>query len=155
MDKIVIANANDLSSTSFACFYDTELTVRQLNFSYNATEQTLSLFAGSPTQAIPFMYVMNVYYGGPSDLNLCNSSSFEYQVDGDVPTLNVTNVTLKLKHQLLPSINVSIGFLDEGIVNVKWTWAKDSNGNYPSGKKVPYEVPDEIVNTTHRTIKNK
>ena len=42
---------------------------------------------------------MNVYYGGPSDLNLCNSSSFEYSIeDGIIPLLNTTNVTIKLKH---------------------------------------------------------
>ena len=63
-------------------------------------------------------------------------------------------MTLKLKHQSLPSINVSIGFLDEGIVNVKWSWAKDANGNNPTGYKTPYEVPNELVNTTHRSIKN-
>jgi len=48
----------------------------------------------------------------------------------------------------LPDIKATIQFIDEDIINVKWTWALDSQGNIPSGKRKPIEVPDDILNTT-------
>lgn len=35
--------------------------------------------------------------------------------------------------------------MEGDIINVKWTWAKDEHGNYPKGKRIPIEVPDEFI----------
>jgi len=33
------------------------------------------------------------------------------------------------------------------IVNVKWSWKLDKDGNVPAGKKVPVEVPNYFINS--------
>jgi hypothetical protein len=37
--------------------------------------------------------------------------------------------------------------VETSIVNVKWTWKKDKDGNWPAGKRVPFEVPEDIIDT--------
>lgn len=41
--------------------------------------------------------------------------------------------------------------MSSGVVNVKWTWAKDSKGQWPTGKRVPFELPDDLVSTNNLT----
>jgi len=33
------------------------------------------------------------------------------------------------------------------IVNVKWSWKLDKDGNVPAGKRTPAEVPNEFINS--------
>jgi len=59
---------------------------------------------------------------------------------------------LNLSHaaETLPNIQIKFRILSSGIVNVKWTWAKD-NGKWPSSKRVPFELPDDLVSTNNLT----
>lgn len=51
----------------------------------------------------------------------------------------------------LPDIELSMRILEtKDIINIKWTFAKDKDGNYPPvGKREPREVPDEFITTGH------
>lgn len=91
----------------------------------------------------------------PNEPSICNSQSFNYKLsDGVIPDLtSATNATFNLTHLAgtLPDITVNLRLLDGGIVNIKWTWAGDSDGTFPpKGKRAPYEVPDEFVSTKNK-----
>jgi hypothetical protein len=48
------------------------------------------------------------------------------------------------KQKALPDLNLTIRVFDEGIMNVRWTWANTTNGT----KRSHFEIPDVIVNTS-------
>lgn len=56
---------------------------------------------------------------------------FSYKVVGGVtPDISGSSAKIELYHtaNLLPNINVTLRVLEGGIVNAKWTWAKNSTG---------------------------
>lgn len=63
--------------------------------------------------------------------------------------LKAPTAKIELEHMAgtLPNIEVSMRYLDQGIVNFKWTWV---GGITPEGKRHAYEVPQDLINTTTR-----
>ena len=45
--------------------------------------------------------------------------------------------------------------MDTDIINVKWTWQTDASGKVPAGKRVPVEVPNDLIDTSVRGTSNQ
>jgi len=119
--------------------------------SYSTTYKTLTITAD---QEDPFLFskIHSIHYAKSDEVSICNTDSFSYTIaDGTIPSLSVTNVTLNLTHSAgtLPNIEMKFRLLSSGIVNIKWSWAKDSQGKLPSGKRTPFEIPDDYVTTSN------
>ena len=69
-----------------------------------------------------------IYYGNSNkgDHDKCSLDSFDYEIIGGfIPDLTkAKNVYLQLQHKskTLDSITLYIGFHDNGIINVNYTW---------------------------------
>lgn len=105
--------------------------------------------------ATKFSDILNIYYSGKGDLNMCTnatsqSHSFNYNIDGGIiPNLTeAKQVQINLTHMAgtLDDVTLNLGFFDQGILNVRWSWR---NG---TGKRYVTKVPDTLVNTTARDI---
>lgn len=47
----------------------------------------------------------------------------------------------------MPNIEVKLRVIDIDIVNVKWSWKLDKDGNPPAGVRNAPEVPNDIIDT--------
>jgi hypothetical protein len=107
----------------------------------------------TPLQTTKFSDILNIYYSGMGDLNMCTNAtapvsqhSFNYNIVGGViPNLtNTKQVQVNLTHMagVLDDVTLDLGFFDQGILNVRWSWRNQT------GKRLTLKVPDTIVNTT-------
>jgi hypothetical protein len=135
LDKIALVNAEDLANVDFACYYTPDSLIPiGMTPRYDGNLKTLFI---TPAQATRFSDIENVYYGSTSrgDLNLCEEKGkFDYKIvksnnpNPGLPT-NVTGlkeVTYELAYMgsaKLSNIQLTVGFFDSGILNIKWTWA--------------------------------
>lgn len=37
--------------------------------------------------------------------------------------------------------------METGVLNMRWTWVMDEQGNPPEGKRTPFEVPEDMIQT--------
>jgi len=76
-DQILIADANDLKYTSFACYMDASKNFHDLQTKYDDVSN--SLFITTKDQ-IKFSDILNIYYGSAKekDVNLCNPLTYQY-----------------------------------------------------------------------------
>jgi hypothetical protein len=150
LDQFIIVNAADLSETNFACYFTPDsLEPQPLTPTYLADKQALSITSPTP---LKFSQILNVYYGSSNkgDVNLCNVHSFDYNIEGGVPAIaGLKTVTLNLTHmaKTLANVQMTIGFFDQGIINIRYTW-----DNQTQDKRVPLGVPQSIIDTTPRDI---
>ena len=127
---------------------------------YDASLKTLTL---TPKQAdLKFSQIENIYYGSKAkgDLNLCSlDTAFQYKIisstypysENLTNITGVKNVTFELKYlgnAKLDNVKLTLGFFDQGILNLKWSWAD------PTGKRKVFPVPDEVVDTSERDLNN-
>jgi alpha-glucosidase (family GH31 glycosyl hydrolase) len=153
-DKFIIGDASDLENTDFACVHFARGGISQLTPKYDATTKTLALFRDPLSDPNPLMFsqIGNVFYGNKkTDLNLCQEKGFEYEVDPktDLQSLLAQpEATFTLIHKEkvgLPDLKVTVGTYDEGIINVKWTYAD------ATGKRTHFPVPDLLVDTSKKS----
>ena len=73
----MIFNADDLSSTSFACYFTTDLDIVDLNYVYDTKLKALTLTFKDP---IPYYKFRQINFGSATlqDLNLCDKKSYSY-----------------------------------------------------------------------------
>ena len=83
-NKIVILNAEDISSTNFACYVDEENNApTPLQAVYDPERKTLNISAGETLDPIKFSKFKAIYYGDKNkDINLCEYKSHFYQLKG-------------------------------------------------------------------------
>lgn len=153
LDEIVVVNAPDLEYITTACYFSpTSLTATTMQVSWNPATKALHI---TPMTATKFSDILNVYYSGKGDLNMCTnassqSHSFNYNIDGGViPNLtDAKQVQINLTHMAgtLDDLTLNLGFFDQGILNVRWSWRNST------GKRYVTKVPDTLVNTTARDI---
>lgn len=153
LDEIVLLNAGDLEYITSACYYSpTSLTATTMQVSWDPKTKALHI---APMSATKFSDILNIYYSGKGDVNLCTnasqsqqSHSFNYNIEGGViPNLtNAKQVQVNLTHMAgtLDDVTLDLGFFDQGILNVRWTWRNKT------GKRHVTKVPDTLVNTTAR-----
>ena len=78
LSEIKILNAKDLKDVTFACYYNRELQIKPLKFAYLDLELALQIEAADASDVLKFNQVLNIYYGGAKDVNLCVQESFQY-----------------------------------------------------------------------------
>lgn len=93
---------------------------------------------------LSFSEFHSIHFGGENDVNICDSTQFAYKVVGELPDLSASTATFELEpvSNPLPNIMMTMRVIEGGIVNIKWTWK-----GQPENKRVPVEVPEEIVAT--------
>ena len=144
-------NAADLADVNFACYFPPNSLVPQALLPEYLKDQS-ALTIKSAGAALKFSDILNIYYGSSNkgDLNVCNPHSFDYNIVGGLPVYaGLQSVTMNLTHMAgtLDNINLTIGFFDQGIVNIKWTWM-----NQTTDKRIPIEVPTSLIDTTPRDL---
>jgi len=119
-----------------------------LKFKHDDIKNALYL---TPNSRLKFHEIVNVYYGGNGDVNLCNPATFQYRVpEGQsLPNLTEASAEVELEHSAgtLPNILVTMRVIETDIVNVKWTWKRDQDGNLPPNVRESAEVPNDILDT--------
>ena len=151
LEKILIGDAEDLADSDFACAFTTMNEVIELEVEYYSNNKTLELYrpVNFDDTRLVFSKVSNIFYGQNSkDLNLCNRTHYEYKLENgtDLNKLLVqpsASMILIHKGGILPDLNLTVRMFDEGIVNVKWTWANSTNG-----RRQHPEIPEILVNTS-------
>jgi hypothetical protein len=65
------------------------------------------------------------------------------------PDLTKSETQAELKHSsgILPNLVVNMKVMKSEIVNIKWSWKRDSTNKLPEGIREPYEIPNDIVDT--------
>ncbi len=118
-------NAADMSKTDFACSLGGNPYFRAtFNISYDASTSTLELIPANP---VSFNKLRYIYFGSSSqnEPNLCSADVFKYKVDNpsDVD-LTKSAVSFGISHKpgTLPPLTVSVSLIDQGILNIQWTY---------------------------------
>ncbi len=146
-----------MESIDFACGYTEGGDIIELETDYSNKTNSLKIYVSPNSLDYPlkFSKLSNIFYGSSKnkDLNLCSQSHFEYMLDPAfdnetvfAAALQQPQASFKLIHKqkALPDLNLTIRVFDEGIMNVRWTWANTTNGT----KRSHFEIPDVIVNTS-------
>lgn len=156
MDQLLIADADDLEHVNFACVFDHNMQSRDMRPRFIKEKRALRLSIEGPTP-LKFSDIKNIYFGNSDkgDINFCDPLSYQYKIQGGrVPDLTGNSATFVLEHMAdpksLPNLQATIRFIDTDIINVKWTWQLDAQGNVPAGKRVPVEVPNDLLDTSVR-----
>lgn len=126
IDQFVLVNAADLNETNFACYFaPNSLVPQQLDTLYHPEKMALTITPR--TAGLKIGDINNLYYGSTikGDLNVCNKHSFDYNIVNGLPDITgLQSISFNLTHMAgtLDNIIMYIGFYDQGIINVKWTW---------------------------------
>jgi len=123
LDKLIIANAEDLMSVDFACSVDFNQNVKSLFFQANKPAKTLTI-TPETKDTINLEDLRDIYFGDSSkDINYCDAAFFQYAVEGDAPDLtkSTANFTIAPKKGSLPKLKVTLTKLMDGLrVNITY-----------------------------------
>ena len=140
IDQFLITNAQDLENTTFACYIDQQFVPHNMTYAF---ANNILMITPSEGSKLKFSDFISIQYGGKNDLNLCNPATYNYKPADPLPDLTKIkgNVTIRLNHDILKPIDLTIRVIFDNIVNVKWTWADAS-----VARKV-FAVPDQFITT--------
>jgi len=141
IDKLIIADAEDLSSIDTACYIDNTGATQALTSAYDEKAKTLTI--SNANGGIVFNQFERIHYLQKGvDHNLCDASSDFYTTD-KIPDLSGSTASMDLTSATKAAVPITMKFTahqDLGIVRIKWSYTTQDKD-----VKTPFEVPTEII----------
>jgi len=121
-----------------------------MSINYKPTTKVLEI---TPMSTLTFNEVRVVYFGGATEINLCEADSLQYSVSSGTIDLTKSTTSFTVAASganagVVQDLKITLEKLNRNIVRMQWARA-----NTVAGERTVFTVPDEVVSPVYGTNK--